>query len=141
MLIKLLCVFVCSFGVLSLNATDHLMHIEAGNSHAKGGNYSQALVSLNTAIAKDPSNARAYKLRGHLYYAMGDHGRALSDLDRVVALSPNSANAYADRAIVYSMLGNHGQALTDIERALTIKPDSHFAKSVRTQILSNASGK
>lgn len=115
-------------------------HVEVGNSHAKSGNYSQALNSLNVALAKDPNNARAYKLRGHVYFAMQDYDRAFQDLNKVVMLSPSSPNAYADRAIAYSKLNQHGAALMDVEKALALKPDSHFAKAVREQILSNAAG-
>lgn len=113
-------------------------HADMGNNHAKNGNYSQALSSLNTAIQKDPSSARSYKLRGHVYYAMGDYSKALADLDYVVHLVADSANALADRAIVHSVMGNHGLALADIERALALKPTSSFAESVRKEILERA---
>ncbi|HEV8052778.1 MAG TPA: tetratricopeptide repeat protein [Parachlamydiaceae bacterium] len=113
-------------------------HADLGNNHAKSGNYSQALAALNTAIQATPNNARSYKLRGHVYYAMGDYNKALTDLDYVVHLVPNSPNALADRAIVHSVMGNHGLALADIERALGLKPDSTFAESVRKEILERA---
>lgn len=114
-------------------------HISAGNNLAKSGNYSQALTELNQAIAKDPNNARAYKLRGNVYYAMGDYVQSLRDLDQVVNLVPDSVNAYCDRAIAHSMVGNHGLALTDIEYALKLKPTSSFAQAVRAKILEKAS--
>lgn len=113
-------------------------HITAGNAHAKSGNHSQALAELNQAIAKDPYNARAYKLRGHVYYAMGDYKQSLQDLERVVYLAPDSPNAYCDRAIAHSMVGNHGAALLDVEHALNLKADSSFAQAVREKILERA---
>lgn len=113
-------------------------HADMGNSHAKNGNYNDALASLNAAIQADPRSARSYKLRGHVYYAMGDYSRALTDLDHVVTLVPDSANALADRAIVHSVLGNHGLALADVERALALKPSSSFAQEVRKEILQRA---
>jgi tetratricopeptide (TPR) repeat protein len=115
--------------------------VDQGNVHAKNGNYSQSLASLNQAIQSDPNSARAYKLRGHVYYAMGDYQKALADLDYVVHLIRDSANAYVDRAIVHSVMGNHGLALADVERALALKPSSTFAQSVRKEILERARGK
>ena len=112
--------------------------VDQGNMQAKNGNYSQSLASLNLAIQSDPSSARAYKLRGHVYYAMGDYQKALADLDYVVHLVRDSANAYVDRAIVHSVMGNHGLALADVERALALKPSSTFAQSVRKEILERA---
>ena len=121
-----------------LQGSESLSHANLGNRHAKNGNYSQALTSLNASIQSDPQNARAYKLRGHVYYAKGDYSKALSDLNYVVALVPDSANALADRAIVYSVTGKHGLALADIERALELKPSSAFAQAVRKEILERA---
>ena len=112
--------------------------LELGNQHAKQGNYSQALQSLNQAIAENPVNPRAYKIRGHIFYAMGDYANALTDLDHVVALVHDSANALVDRAIVYSVMGKHGLALADVERALALKPTSTFAQAVRDEILNRA---
>lgn len=113
-------------------------HISTGNSFAKSGNYQAALSELTTAIAVDPENARAYKLRGHVYYVLGDYTKSLADLDYVVALTPTSANAYCDRAIANSAAGNHGQALVDIDQALKIQPESVFALSVRKVVLEKA---
>lgn len=112
--------------------------INAGNRLAKAGEYAKAEAELSAAIAKDSENARAYKLRGHVYYAQGDYRLAFSDLDRVVKLVPDHPNALIDRAIVHSMLGHHGLALADVERALALKPDSHFAQAVRKKILEMA---
>jgi tetratricopeptide (TPR) repeat protein len=113
-------------------------HLNQANNHAKSGEYAKALEEVNQVLATDPDNARAYKIRGHVYHAMGDHLQALTDLNKVTALVPASANAYVDRAIVQSHLGNHGAALVDVERALNLKPDSQFAQIVRARILENA---
>jgi regulator of sirC expression with transglutaminase-like and TPR domain len=109
--------------------------VEAANLLAKSGDYVHAEAELNAVIAKDPKNARAYKLRGHVYYAKKEYKKALMDLDRVVQLIPDHPNALVDRAIVHSMLGQHGLALADVEHALQLKPDSHFAQSVRQKVL------
>ena len=109
--------------------------VNAGNRLAKSGEYAKAEAELTAVIIQDSKNARAYKLRGHIYYAQGNFRRALSDLDRVVKLVPDHPNALVDRAIVHSMLGHHGLALADAEKALELKPDSHFAQAVRKKIL------
>lgn len=121
-----------------LHAASSSQLADTGSSLAKKGNYTEALATLNSAIQADPRSARAYKLRGHIYYAMGDYHRSLTDLDYVVSLIPDSANALADRAIVHSVMGHHGLALADIERALALKPSSSFAQAVRKEILERA---
>ena len=109
--------------------------IDAGSRLAKKGEYAKAEAELTAVLAKDPKNSRAYKLRGHIYYAQGEYRKAFRDLDKVVALVPNHPNALIDRAIVHSMLGHHGLALADVEKALQLKPGSHFAHAVRKKIL------
>lgn len=121
----------------ALNAAPNFS-ISQANALAKKGSYKEALSHLNAAIQAEPRNARAYKLRGHVYYAMKNYTQAFSDLNQVVALVPNSANALVDRAIIYSVTGKHGLALADIEHALELKPDSTFAKAVRKEILERA---
>lgn len=121
----------------TLNAAQNPI-LDQGNASAKKGSYREALIHLNAAIQAEPQNARAYKLRGHVYYAMGNYSKAYTDLDHVVVLAPNSANALVDRAIIYSVTGKHGLALVDIEHALKLKPESTFAKSVRKEILERA---
>lgn len=144
MLIIRICLVLMLFSFISVEGSvprskeRFLSQIDEGNAQAKKGNYSQALIALNTAINKDPHHARAYKIRGHVHYAMGDYNKALTDLDHVVTLVPDSANAYVDRAIVESVMGKHGLALADIERALALKPTSSFAKAVRAEILERA---
>lgn len=120
------------------SASQNSSPVEVGNFFAKQGKYSEALNSLNEAIQINPTGARAYKIRGHVYFAMGDYAQAFTDLDHVVALVPNNANALVDRAIVYSVMGNHGLALADVERALALKPSSSFAQAVRKEILERA---
>ena len=130
--------FTAEASIYSNSIANSLSHASLGNRQAKNGDYAQSLNSLNASIQSNPQNARAYKLRGHVYYAKGNYSKALADLNTVVTLVPDSANALADRAIVYSVMGKHGLALSDIERALELKPSSSFAQAVRKEILERA---
>jgi len=134
----LFALILVSANIGMLNAASSSQLADTGSQLAKKGNYTEALANLNAAIQTDPHSARAYKLRGHVYYAMGDYDRALTDLDYVVTLVQGNANALADRAIVHSVMGHHGLALADIERALALKPSSSFAQAVRKEILERA---
>jgi tetratricopeptide (TPR) repeat protein len=113
-------------------------HIASANALAKKGEYRHALDELDQAIAKDAKNSRAYKVRGHVYYAIGNYALAVKDFEQVRVLAPSSANAYVDLAIAQSMMGNHKQALANISYALSLKPDSSFAQAVRDQITSRS---
>ena len=125
---------VLSFSLAASNEATQLT--SAGNSFANRGKYPEALEQLTKAIEKDPAQARAYKLRGHVYYAMGDYQKAFADLDKVVELAPNNYNVYVDRAIVNYQAGNKEAAKRDIAKALKMNPDSAFSKAAAEKILS-----
>lgn len=127
--------------ILSLVTLPLFAGLEEGNEMAKKGDYPHALEALNQAIVKSPNNPRAYKIRGHIYYAMGDYQKSLEDLNHVVELTPKNPTSYTDRAIVHSVLHHHSQALSDVEIALKLNPDSHYATEVRKKILENAAAK
>lgn len=135
---KKLFLTLCLLINLSLLASDEAKQLTSqGNSLANKGKYSEALEILNKAIEKDPNHARAFKLRGHVYYAMGNYQKAFADLDKVVALVPNNHNVYVDRAIVYYQVGKKTEAKRDIAKALKMKPDSAFTQAAAEKILSN----
>ena len=135
-LFLLLCFPLIAFGGEQNNQLDPTTHqIYKANAYAHKGQYTQALETLNQAIAADSSSAHAFKVRGHVYVAMGDLQHALADLSKVVELAPNSANAYVDRSIVCHKLGKRTEALKDIKRALELAPDSTFAQGVRDKLV------
>jgi tetratricopeptide (TPR) repeat protein len=133
-------------GLGSLQAQDSYMSSESSstiqkvNQLANEKKYDLALSLLDDLIRHDPGNIRAYKLRGHVLFAMEKPGQALDDFDAVIAMVPDSANAFVDRAIVHLALNNHESAMADIDQALQLKPNSSFAKTVKSKITAEIEG-
>lgn len=120
----------CLHGAESNNST-----LKAISRMAKEGDYDSALKSINQYISKSPNDPRAYKIRGHFYFAQKKYPEALSDFTHVITISPESANAYVDRAGVYYALEDYDKALADVDLALELKPKSAFALMLKGAIL------
>lgn len=52
----------------------------------------QAMAYFERAIARDPKDVDAFRMRGRLWAARQDHGRALADFDQAIRLAPKEAD-------------------------------------------------
>jgi len=105
--------------------------IDEANQLLKKGELDAALVKLNSLIKKEENNARAFKLRGNVLFAMGNYDSALADLTKVISLRPKDAKAYFDRGIVYFAVDNEKLALEDLKQAFIMNPQ--LAKSFESK--------
>ena len=94
------------------------------------GDFDQALLNLNQAIALDADNAQAYYCRGNVRGSLGDYTGALGDFGRTIALDPGHARAYLSRGATMIELGSYVRARDDLTRALALTDDP----ALRTQI-------
>ncbi|HEX5626078.1 MAG TPA: tetratricopeptide repeat protein, partial [Saprospiraceae bacterium] len=65
-----------------------------------------ALASLDKVFMRDPQNAQAYYLAGHVFYEMGDTGRAVNAYQKAVDLEPEFRKAWIQLGDVLSELKN-----------------------------------
>lgn len=87
------------------------------------GEFSSAVGLLTELIEQDPSNGRAFHLRGWAKAHMGDlHGES-ADWSRAIELDPQFAEAYADRAAARSARGDVPGALEDWQKAVALNPE------------------
>ncbi len=98
-------------------------HIKIGIEHADQGNWHQAIVEFDEAIARDPQAADAYNHRGNAYRNLSLPERAIQDYNEAIRLDPGFADAYKNRALAYTVLGNHVDAEKDVELALVLGLD------------------
>jgi tetratricopeptide (TPR) repeat protein len=82
------------------------------------GNYADAVVMHERAIASDPTFARAYNELGRLYAMAGDVPRAIEMLETCLRYDPTVLSALRNLATVYRMgLGDEERAAVYEERA------------------------
>ena len=93
-----------------------------GQDAANRGDWEAAIALYDVVISVDPTNARAYQLRGDAKRAAGDLLQAIEDYDQAITLDPNSATAHNSRGLANMELGDNAQALSDFGHAVEIQP-------------------
>ena len=71
---------------------------ESGRRLAREGRRQEAIEALNLAIAKIPSYAEAYFVRGACYYALGSYHQAADDIDAAAILGCRDAQFWSKHA-------------------------------------------
>ena len=86
-----------------------------------------ALRAFESAVAADPSYAKAYLGRGALLAASGQLEAAATSFQTCVDLRPDSAVAHNNLAAVLVRLYRDGEALDEYQRALALAPHNSLA--------------
>ncbi len=95
---------------------------EAALAAAKAGHLDSAMAGVQRAIALDPRNAKAFKLRGDLYQRLDSSDAALDDYKASEQIDPNNARLYISRAALRISRGMQKTALKDCEKAIQLDP-------------------
>ncbi|KAL4923287.1 DnaJ and TPR domain protein [Aspergillus undulatus] len=91
--------------------------IASAKTHLSSGSPRDALVYLDAAISKDPTNYLTVFQRGAAYLSLGRRTQAQDDFDRVLRLKPDFESALLQRARLRSNTADWSGALDDLERA------------------------
>ena len=89
-------------------------------THARKGDYEDAIEGFSNAIKLNPQLTPAYNNRGNVYKDRGENDRAIQDYDKAIKLNPNLAAAYNNRGNVYKDRGEYGCAIQDFDRAIEL---------------------
>jgi protein O-GlcNAc transferase len=94
---------------------------------------SEALASLDRAVALLPRAVGAWYHRAAAHLALETFDRALADYDEALRLEPEFPEALVGRASALRGLRRSGEALSDLERAARLRPgsaDIHYLHAV-----------
>ncbi|KAL3469026.1 hypothetical protein BJX99DRAFT_242243 [Aspergillus californicus] len=91
--------------------------ISSAKTHLSSGLPREALVYLDAAISRDPSNYLTLFQRGAAYLSLGKRVQALDDFDRVLQLKPDFESALLQRARLKAHVADWSGALNDLEKA------------------------
>jgi TolB-like protein/Tfp pilus assembly protein PilF len=112
----------------ALSALWHSIRIGQGWSVDEGADYGEAARLAEAALARDPLDARALALSGHVRaFLLHDYEGAFALFDRALATSPNSAVAWIRSSPAYSYVGDAAEARRRAEIGLRLSPfDPHL---------------
>lgn len=86
--------------------------------------YWAAIDEASAAIARNPQNAEAYRLRALARNMVGEYKAAARDATLSLAMAPNNQSAYDARASAFLGLGQARDALADSKRSIAIDPNN-----------------
>lgn len=96
--------------------------LEAGLAKVTTGDEAGAIEDFTRAIVTDPSNASAYRWRGHCFNFIGDYAAAIGDYDRAIELEPANAWSRYARAMSWHNSKDYYAALPGYLRAVALDP-------------------
>ncbi|MDN3023260.1 tetratricopeptide repeat protein [Streptomyces sp. S.PB5] len=108
-----------------------LAHTLRGIELRESGEYTDALVDLDQAIALDTELDIALYNRGVTRRGAGDFPGALTDFDRAEELSPDNARIKTARGETCRLMGRLEEAVADFDRAIALDPADDIALASR----------
>jgi predicted TPR repeat methyltransferase len=116
-----------------LHQTDALY--KRGNELYRLGRMTEALASLDAALALWPAHPGALLSRGAAQCQLGYFEAALKTFDRLLALQPRSVDALYNRGVALFALQRWPEALASYDRALALQPQRAAARLNRGMTL------
>ncbi|MBK8174975.1 MAG: hypothetical protein IPK66_06845 [Rhodospirillales bacterium] len=93
-----------------------------------------AIISLNQAIAADPSLSDAYVFRASAFRQRREYDRAAADLEVALKLSPIQPEALLERGILRRLTGDDVGARADWDALIASAPKTEAAESARINL-------
>lgn len=91
------------------------------------GDYDNALVDYNNAIATDPNIYLLFYYRAILKNKLEDYQGAILDYNKSIELNPSGFKSYYNRAIIKTELGDIKGAIADYSKTIEIDSNNKFA--------------
>ncbi|MFW6296679.1 MAG: tetratricopeptide repeat protein [Halothece sp.] len=104
------------------NTSNHQLYFKRGMSHAKRGEFEEAIKDFTKAININPNDANFYFSRGMAYAEMGELEKAIENCTKAIKINPNDANFYFSRGFAYAESGYFEEAIKDFTKAIEINP-------------------
>jgi TolB-like protein/class 3 adenylate cyclase/cytochrome c-type biogenesis protein CcmH/NrfG len=107
----------------ALTALWHSIRVGQGWSTDVQADHAAVARFAESALERDPFDARALALYGHLKALLfHEYEGAIALFDRAIAVSPNSAGAWGRSSPTYSYIGDAGEARRRAQIALRLSP-------------------
>ena len=115
----------------STASQDSRKTLSDGEQMLEAGRYTEAIQSLDRAVAAESDLANAYLLRGRANEALNQTEPAIRDFTKVIQLQPGNSQAFVERASVHLANNNYTAAVADCGEAISRDPKLAYAYSLR----------
>ncbi|MCF6149087.1 MAG: tetratricopeptide repeat protein [Candidatus Kuenenia sp.] len=97
--------------------------IDHASQAEKNGNFEDAYLHYEKAIALNPREVIAYYNRASFYLLQNKQDEAISDFEKAAELKPEDASVYNNLGVLYHGKGQFEDAEKNLKKALTLDPD------------------
>lgn len=91
------------------------------------GDYSQALIQVDKALAMKSDDEDLYLLKGNIYNEMGNQPAAIIQLDKYIEMTPEFYYGYYRRGWFRDEQGDREGAIDDYTMAITLEPEYAYS--------------
>ncbi|HEY3392528.1 MAG TPA: tetratricopeptide repeat protein [Lacipirellulaceae bacterium] len=125
---------------LNVEEPDPRANLWEGFTHAKLGDYLEAVRAYGNAIAASDRYTPAYVNRGLAYVQLKEYDKAIADFNEAIRLEPTQAEHYYKRGIAYEQLGDLEKAAASFASAIQFN-DKHEGAYRRMAAVMQALGR
>ncbi|MFA5331296.1 MAG: tetratricopeptide repeat protein [Methanoregula sp.] len=97
------------------------------------GNYSEAIVTLDTGIQEYPNDEMIWNNKGYAQYKLGQYRDAVTSYDKALSINGNYTTALINKGNAHLILGNTNDAIASYKAALASDPGNSVATTKLAQ--------
>jgi tetratricopeptide (TPR) repeat protein len=105
---------------LNVEQPDPRANLWEGFTHAKLGDYLEAVRAYGNAIAASDRYTPAFVNRGLAYMQLEEFDKAVADFNEAIRLEPTQAEHYYKRGVAYARQGDHEKASASFASAIAL---------------------
>jgi tetratricopeptide (TPR) repeat protein len=105
---------------LSIEQPDPRANLWEGLTHAKAGDYLEAVRAYGNAIAASDRYTPAYVNRALAYMQLEEFDKAIADFNEAIRLEPAQAEHYYKRGVAYARQGDYEKASASFASAIAL---------------------
>jgi len=105
--------------------------IQTGAELSQKGNYSNAIICYDIALAIDPDDSNVLVNKGDALTNLARYEEAKQCYDKVLAQKPDSSMALYNKACVIALNGETDESLSLLEKAISL--DSNLIEAAKTE--------
>jgi tetratricopeptide (TPR) repeat protein len=119
---------------LNVDEPDPRANLWEGFTHAKLGDYLEAVRAYGNAIAASDRYTPAYVNRGLAYMQLKEYDKAIADFNEAIRLEPTQADHYYKRGIAYERLGDNEKAAASFASAIQFNEKHEGARQKAAEL-------
>lgn len=112
---------------LALNPNDFNLLSQLGDMYFENGQYFDAILVYDKALAANPMCADCYNDKGLASHYMGDTKTAIESFDQAIKIEPEYTHAWLSKGFVLVSVGRYQEAIAPLNKVKDLDPNSSLA--------------